>query len=410
MPQQANGPWLTGVRSLSLRLTGLGGEDGAVVVDLMNLKQFSMDDSTYTATLGSGLPLQDVTNKLYHAGNRAMAHGICPQVGSGGHFTIGGLGPTSRQWGSSLDHIEEAEVVLANSSIVRASNTQNQDVFFAVKGAAASFGIVTEFKVRTEEAPGLGVQYTYEVNLGSTSDRAKFFMKWQEFVSAPDLSRKFSSILVVFEHGIMLTGYFYGSKQEFDDLGLEDRFPIRNSGNVAVLTDWLGMTGHAIEDLVLKAAGVPASFYSKSTAFTPSSLMPSFTVEKLFHYLDTVDKGTLAWFINFDLQSGATSDYPVDATAYAHRDVLFWLQSYAINLAGPVSNTTYDFLDGINTLIAEDVPGSDQRAYPGYVDPRMPDAQHRYWGSNLPRLEKIKADIDPNDVFHNPQSVKPARG
>ena len=335
------------------------------MVDLMNLKQFSMDDSTFTATLGSGLPLQDVTNKLYHAGNRAMAHGICPQVGSGGHFTIGGLGPTSRQWGSSLDHIEEAEVVLANSSIVRASNTQ---------------------------------------------DRAKFFMKWQEFVSAPDLSRKFSSILVVFEHGIMLTGYFYGSKQEFDDLGLEDRFPIRNSGNVAVLTDWLGMTGHAIEDLVLKAAGVPASFYSKSTAFTPSSLMPSFTVEKLFHYLDTVDKGTLAWFINFDLQSGATSDYPVDATAYAHRDVLFWLQSYAINLAGPVSNTTYDFLDGINTLIAEDVPGSDQRAYPGYVDPRMPDAQHRYWGSNLPRLEKIKADIDPNDVFHNPQSVKPARG
>lgn len=55
------------------------------------------------------------------------------------------------------------------------------------------------------------------------------------------------------------------------------------------------MTGHAVEDLVLKAAGALASFYSKSTAFTSSSLM-------------TADKGTLAWFVELDLQFGATSD------------------------------------------------------------------------------------------------------
>lgn len=369
-----------------------------------------MDESTYTATLGSGLRLDDVTHKLYGAGKRAMAHGVCPQVGSGGHFTIGGLGPTSRQWGSSLDHIEEAEVVLANSSIVRASDKQYQDVFFAIKGAAASFGIVTEFKVRTEPAPGLGVQYTYELNLGDTAQRAKLFKDWQDFISDPKLTRKFSSIMVVFEHGMILTGNFYGSKEEFDDLGLADRFPIRNPGNIVVLTDWLGMTGHAVEDLVLEiGGGLPAPFYSKSMAFTPRSLMPYSTIEKLIHYLDKTDKGTLAWFIDFDLQSGATSDYPANATAYAHRDALYWLQSYAISLTGPVSNTTVDFLDGINKVIAEGVPEADQRAYPGYVDPRLPDSQQRYWGSNLPRLESIKAAVDPNDVFHNPQSVKPAR-
>ena len=96
-----------------------------MIVDLMNLKQFSMDESTQIATIGSGLNLGDVTDKFNGAGKRAMAHGVCPTVGSGGHFTIGGLGPTSRQRGSSLDHVLEAEVVLANSSIVRASNTQN---------------------------------------------------------------------------------------------------------------------------------------------------------------------------------------------------------------------------------------------------------------------------------------------
>ena len=381
-----------------------------MIVDLMNLKQFSMDELTQIATIGSGLNLGDVTDKFNGAGKRAMAHGVCPTVGSGGHFTIGGLGPTSRQRGSSLDHVLEAEVVLANSSIVRASNTQNQDVFFAIKGAAASFGIVTEFKVRTEAAPGLGVEYKYEVNLGSTSERAKFFSDWQEFVSNPELTRKFASVLVVIEHGMILTGNFYGSKEEFEKLGLEERFPLGKSGNVVVLDDWLGMTGHAVEDLALKLGNTPASFYSKSMAFTQNSLMPNSTIEKLFYYLDTAKKDTLAWFIDFDLQSGATSDYPMDSTAYAHRDVLYWLQSYAINLAGPISNTTYDFLDGINDVIAEGVPDAATRAYPGYVDPRMPNAQQKYWGSNLPRLERIKAAIDPKDIFHNPQSVKPTRG
>ena len=40
--------------------------------------------------------------------------------------------------------------------------------------------------------------------------------------------------------------------------------------------------------------------------------------------------------------------------------------------------------------------------------PRLDNAQAQYWGSNLPRLEQIKKAIDPNDIFHNPQSVRPA--
>ena len=47
-----------------------------------------------------------------------------------GHATIGGLGPTSRQWGSTLDHIREVEVVLANGTITRANQNQNPDLYF----------------------------------------------------------------------------------------------------------------------------------------------------------------------------------------------------------------------------------------------------------------------------------------
>ncbi|KAI9930994.1 hypothetical protein ASPWEDRAFT_167054 [Aspergillus wentii DTO 134E9] len=389
---------------------GLGGTDGAVVVDLKHFQQFSMDETTYHATIGAGTLLGDVTSRLYKAGGRAMAHGVCPHVGVGGHFTIGGLGPTSRQWGSALDHVEEVEVVLANSSIVRASNTENPDVFFAVKGAAASFGIVTEFKVRTEPAPSEAVQYSYTLNLGSAHERARLFKDWQAFISNPNLTRKFGTVLTILDHGILLSGTFYGSKDEYDALDLENRFPLTGPGEVIVLTDWLGMTGHAIEDLVVGIAGdVPCSFYAKSMSFTPDSLIPSSAIDDLFNYLDTVDKGTPTWFISFDLEGGATNDYAVNATAYSHRNALYWLQSYAISPLGPVSDTTIEFLNGINRLIAKSMPQADLSAYPGYVDPLMRNAQSAYWGPNLPRLQGIKASIDPKDVFHNPQSVNVAK-
>lgn len=81
-----------------------------------------MDHSTWQASIGPGTLLDGVTNKLHDNGKRAIAHGTCPQVGIGGHATIGGLGPISRMWGSALDHVEEVEVVLANGTVTRASN------------------------------------------------------------------------------------------------------------------------------------------------------------------------------------------------------------------------------------------------------------------------------------------------
>lgn len=370
-----------------------------------------MNGSTQVATMGAGTLLEDVTTRLYDAGKRAMPHGSCPQVGSGGHFTIGGLGPTSRQWGTSLDRIEEVEIVLADSSIIRASENQNQDAFFAVRGAAAGFGIVTEFKIRTEPAPDTAVQYVYRFNMGSTAERAQLLKDWQDFVSNSSLSRKFSSLLTIMDGTILLTGTFYGTEAEFDQLGIKDHFPVNGPGDVTVVDDWLSMTGKAIEELALNiAGGIPTHFYAKSMGFTPDTLMPSSTIDELVHYLDTADKGSLLWFINVDLEAGAINDVPANATAYAHREVLYWVQTYILNLFGDVSQTSLDFLDGLNRLVCKSVPEACERAYPGYVDPFLVDAQQAYWGSNLPILREIKAAVDPNDVFHNPQSVVGATG
>lgn len=64
---------------------GLG--DGAVAVDLVNLQSYSMNETTWYATIGAGMKLGDVDDNLHKTG-RAFAHGVCPGVGIGGHATI----------------------------------------------------------------------------------------------------------------------------------------------------------------------------------------------------------------------------------------------------------------------------------------------------------------------------------
>lgn len=367
-----------------------------------------MDTSTWHATIGAGTLLDDVTKRLNDAGGRAIAHGICPQVGCGGHFTIGGFGPMSRMWGTALDHIIAVQVVLADSTIVRASATENPDVFFAIKGAAASFGVVTEFTVRTHPAPTQAVRYSYSIEEGSFKSMAQTYKDWQTFILNPDLSRKLYAQVTLCGLGMIISGTFFGSKEEFDALNLESIFPQQHKSSIIEFNDWLALVIHWTEDVGLHiVGGTRVAFYSKSLAFKPSELLSSSCVDSFFSYLDTAKKGTLLWFMNFELQGGATNDIPTDAASYAHRDVLLYTESFGIDV-GKVSETTRNFLTRMNEIITSSMPNVSFGSYPGYVDPALPNAQEAYWGTNLPKLERIKEAIDPKDIFHNPQSVIPA--
>jgi hypothetical protein len=148
-----------------------------------------------------------------------------------------------------------------------------------------------------------------------------------------------------------------------------------------------------------------APLYTKSLTFNGADLIPDSVVDQVFGYLDKVEKDTLIWFIIFDLAGGAINDVAQDATSYAHRDALFYLQSYAVGV-GQVSDKTKAFLRGVNTTIKNGMPGGqDFGAYAGYVDPELVNGPAEYWRTNLPRLQQIKSEVDTKDVFHNPQSV-----
>jgi hypothetical protein len=313
----------------------------------------------------------------------------------------------SRMWGNALDHVQEVEVVTADGEIRRASKTENADLFFGIKGAGASFGIVTEFVVNTHAEPGEVVEYTYSFSFGSQRDMADVFRQWQALVGEPDLDRRFSTLFISHPLGVMITGTFYGTEDEYHATGIPDRIP--TGGIVALkLLDWLGSLAHQAEVSALHLAATPTPFASRSLAFRAEDLLGDDSIDTLFAYLDEADKGTLLWVLIWNSEGGAVADFAGDDNSYPHREAVMMYQSYVVGIPS-VSDETFAFIDGVQAIVREGAPQANT-TYAGYLDPTMDRASANafYWGAKLPQLREAKRQWDPNSVFRNPQSIEPA--
>ena len=87
----------------------------------------------------------------------ALSSGDYGGVGVGGLATAGGIGFLVREHGLTIDHLRAVEMVLADGSVVRASDDENPELFWAVRGAGANFGIVTSFEFEVDEVGDVGL-------------------------------------------------------------------------------------------------------------------------------------------------------------------------------------------------------------------------------------------------------------
>lgn len=262
--------------------------------------------------------------------------------------------------------------------------------------------------MKTHPVPGDIVQYSFDIDIGEdAAELASTYMAWQDLVADPDLDRRFGTELILWSGGIIITGTFYGTQDDFASSGIQERLP--ENGTI-VLMDWLGSLEDWAEKEALYLSNMPSDFYSKSLGFRREDVLTEENVTALFEYNQSLDKGTLLWFIIFDATGGAVADVPLNATGYAHRDKIFFYQSYAVDLFY-LSDTTRSFLGDFHDKLVTMLPSNatNRGTYPGYVDLNISGIpQEQYWEGNLPALEGIKAKWDPNDVFHNAQSVQPA--
>ena len=122
--------------------SGASSTDGGMCIDLCKMQAVSVDTGTMHVTVQGGALWRDI----YLATERfgvALVGGICGNVGVGGSALVGGYGWLTGAHGLALDNIVEAEIVLADGSIVTASSSKNPDLYWAIRGAGPCFGIAT---------------------------------------------------------------------------------------------------------------------------------------------------------------------------------------------------------------------------------------------------------------------------
>ncbi|KAF2431252.1 putative FAD dependent oxidoreductase [Tothia fuscella] len=121
---------------------------GGPLISTKLLNEVNYNALTETVRVGPGNHWHNVSFAMQGTGRNAIG-GRMGDVGVGGYLLGGGLGFLSAEHGWAANHILEAEVVLANATIVKASNTSNPDLLAAIKGGGGNFGIVTSFTLRT---------------------------------------------------------------------------------------------------------------------------------------------------------------------------------------------------------------------------------------------------------------------
>jgi len=193
---------------------GFGGENGHLVVQLDRMYDVTYDAKKNIATVQPGARLGHVATVLYEKYNRAIAHGTCPGVGVSGHFLHGGFGFSSHMHGLALDFVDSVTVVLADGSVVEASNTKNSDLLWGVKGAGSNFGIVASWKLKTFEAPA--VLTRFGVSLGWTKKTAVAGLEAVEKYAKDIMPREVNFRIGDYNKGSPgIEGLYYGTPEQW---------------------------------------------------------------------------------------------------------------------------------------------------------------------------------------------------
>jgi UDP-N-acetylenolpyruvoylglucosamine reductase len=184
---------LTAIRGGGHNGGGLGTCDDGLVIDLSRMKGIRVDPSGRTVRVQPGCVGGDMDHAT-HAFGLATPGGTVSSTGVAGLTLGGGIGHLTRPYGLAIDNLLEVDVVLADGSLVTASDKQHPDLFWAVRGGGGNFGVVTSFLFRLHPVQMVSAGPTF----WAIEDATEVMKAYQDFIlQAPEDVSGFFAFLTV---------------------------------------------------------------------------------------------------------------------------------------------------------------------------------------------------------------------
>lgn len=390
------------VRGGGHSVPGFGTCEGGLVIDLSAMRGVRVDPTTRTARVEGGATWGDF-DAATHAFGLATTGGIVSTTGVSGLTLGGGIGYLARAFGLSCDNLISADVVTADGRFLVASEKENADLFWALRGGGGNFGVVTSLEFRLHPVADIyGGPLFFE--LDDAGDVLRFY---REFIAeAPDEFGGFPAFQIApplpfipeDRHGDPLLA-FIGCWAGPIERGEEVFAPLRDVATP--VAEHLGPMPYPALNNAFDALVPPGLQHYWKAVF--STDLPDAVVEAHLRHgprVPVVNSTVHIYPIN-----GACHRVPPGATAFAHRDA-----SFATVIAGmwpdPADNEAN--IAWVREYYNAIAPHSQRGGYINFMAADDQDRVEANYGDSYRRLAQIKRTYDPDNVFHFNQNIQPA--
>jgi len=367
--------------------------DDGLVIDLSRMRRVTVDSPSRTARAQGGALLADL-DVATQAHGLATTTGVNSDTGLVGLTLGGGIGRLGRKHGLSCDNMLSAEVVTADGRILHASEDENADLFWALRGGGGNFGVVTEVAYRLHP---LGPMVLAGALIYRWRDARAALKLYAEFASAaPDEISADAALMTLpgGERGVSISVFHAGPLDEAER-ALE---PLR--GAIQPLDDRI----RAIPYVELQRAG-DATFPRGDRFFWKAQFLrtiPDAAIETLIDIYPAAPSARSPFV--FQQVGGAIARAPAEQSAYANRDA-------AVD-AFPVSIWTDPAEDEPNVAWASAAyeamrPFGTSGVYVNNLGDEGEDRVKAAYGANYRRLAALKRKFDPANLFRANQNVRP---
>ena len=368
--------------------------DDGLIIDLSPINAVSVDPEKRTVRVAGGCLLGDV-DRAAQEHELVTPAGIVSHTGAGGLALGGGMGWTTRKYGLTCDNLLRARLITVEGEVVEASQSENADLYWALRGGGGNFGVVTEFEFRCHP---LRREIPVGLVCKPLSEAPEFLRMYREYMPSQPNEMKTT---VVVRRGLpwpgvpeelvgkeVITGLMVWIGED-EDAAREAFRPLVETGAGGSNFGWMSFI-----DLQSSADTIQLKGWGNYTKGGYLYEIPDGAIDALVEAGEAITSDES--LIEIIPQLGAQLDLDEDDTAFTNRDAPY---AYNVMARWDVRDEWQQHIDWARNSFASLQPFAGAGVYTNFFSVGDQDRVKEAFGAKYDRLVALKTTYDPGNVL-----------